>query len=132
MAEPGNVDVAAVRTAMNEVDAFEFPESTISQKIGEAEAIIHHDLGDDGIADANQELYDMAVRDLAKWRTWMATPAEMRRGALDLNVTYDVQTYTNRLRDEKDESLARIGVSAAGASAAIADHTDGVFPDNWG
>lgn len=129
MATPGNVDVASVRTAMNEVDAYEFPDDVIDQKIGEAEAIIEHATT---IAEVDQTLYDMAVREVAFYRTFTSAPAEMRQGALDLNVTYDAQTFVNRLKDRRDEALARIGVGVRGTSAAIADHTDGVFPDTEG
>lgn len=129
MAQTGELSVADVRTALNEVDAMTFPDSTVEQKLTEAETIIAHELdkqGDD-IDDIDQQVFNIAARGLAVWKVWMSTPQEMRRGALDLNITYDVQTYTNRLRDEKDKALALIGLAEGGASAGIADKTDGAW-----
>lgn len=127
MAETDTVTPADVRTALNEIDATEFPQSTVEQKLGDAEAIVEHHLTSDEVAALNQGIYEMAVRDLAAYRVWMAAPAEMKRAALELTITYDVQTFTNRLRDQRDAALARIGITARGSSAPIADHTDGVW-----
>lgn len=127
MAQTGEVTPAEIRTTLNEVDTTEFAEATIEKAISDAEAIIQHELGDDEFADLDQSLYEVAVCDFAAYRTFMSKPAEMRRGALDLAVTYDAQTYANRLRDRRDESLGRIGVGLHGTSAGIADKTDGAF-----
>lgn len=133
MAQTGEVDVATLRVAMNEVDAVKFPDSTIEQKIADAEAIITHRLAehDEDVGELDQDVFNIAVKGLAKWKVWMASPQEVRRGALDLNVTYDVQSYTNRLKDERDAALALIGLSQGGASAGIADKTDGVWDHAW-
>lgn len=127
MADTGTVTPSGVRTALNEADATEFPESTVAQKLSDAEGIVEHHLSDEELADLDQGIYEMAVRDLAAYRVWMASPAEMKRAALELTVTYDVQTFTNRLRDQRDAALARIGITNRGTSAGIADHTDGVW-----
>lgn len=133
MAQTGEIDVATVRTAMNEVDEMKFASSTIEQKISDAETIITHRLNeqDEALAALDQDVFNIAVTALAKWKVWMSSPQEVRRGALDLNVTYDVQSYTNRLKDERDHALALIGLSQGGASADIADKTDGVWDRSW-
>lgn len=127
MAQTGTVTIADVRDALSDVDTTEFPDATIEQKLTQAEVIIETSLDDDALADLNQEVYENAVIQTAAYRTYASAPAEMKREALDLSVTYDVQTFVNRLKDDRDYWLALAGVSRGGKSAAIADHTDGVF-----
>jgi len=129
MAQTGTVTIADVRTALNEVDATEFPDSTIDQKITQAEQVVVSGLTDDELADLAQDQYDQAVTQVAAYRTFTSAPAEMKRAALDLSVTYDVQTYVNNLEDDRDFWLGMVGAAKGGKSAPIADHTDGVFPD---
>ena len=130
MAQTGELSIADVRLAMNDVSATEFPDDVIEAELEAAEAIITHHLDAEAFAALDQQIYNLSATALAKWRVWMSSPQEMRRGALDLNITYDVQTYTNRLREEKNEALARIGVATGGSSAGIAGKTDGVWDHN--
>lgn len=127
MADTGTVDVARVRTALADVDTSEFSDATIEQKLRQAEVIVEASLSASEIADLPQNHYETAVVQTAAYRTYSSAPAEMKREALDLSVTYDVQTYVNRLRDDREYWLSLIGVTRGGSSAAIADHTDGVF-----
>jgi hypothetical protein len=127
MAETGTVTIADVRTALSEIDTTEFPDSTIESKIQQAEIVVEYPLTERELADLDQQVYDNAVTQTAAYRTYSSQPAEMKREALDLSVTYDVQTFVNRLRDDRDFWLAMAGVSQGGTSAPVADTTDGVF-----
>lgn len=127
MAQTGTVTAESVRTSLNEADTSEFPDSVIEQKITEAEVIVQQNT-DREVAELDQLAYETAVRETAAYRTFTSAPAEMKRAALDLSATYDVQGYTNRRKERRDEALGLVGASASGGtSAAIVGATDTVL-----
>lgn len=124
MAQRGQVTVSEVRTSLNEANNYEWPDSTIAQKIDEAETII---ASSTDVEATDQAIFNLAVRETAAYRTFTSAPAEIRRAALDLNSTYDAQSYQQLRKQRRDEARALVGASGGGTSAAFAGKTDGIL-----
>ena len=127
MAYDSGVTVADVRTALNEVNAAEFPDSTIQDAIDAAEVKVSRTFDTPSSRDA--ETLARIVTDEAAWRTWTSTPSEIKTRALDLSTTYDAQGFKKSLRTRRDEAWELADQSAGGDSAAILSQTDSVFDD---
>jgi hypothetical protein len=115
-----------VRTALAEVDEAFVPETTIYQKIGDAEFDVNFQLENYGIDthEVKQKAFDLCVRAVAARQAWNSTPAEVRRQALDTVRSYDLQEMRHQLRRNEEEAWERLGIPADdGTSAAFVDVT---------
>lgn len=125
------LDVAAIRTALGEIDAETIPDSVIDQKLSAAHLVVRERLvdsdADTDLADLSQDLYDHLVTQEAAYRAFTAAPLEKQRQALDLSTTWDVETYIEALTTAVSDAWELVGETAGGTSAAFVDTTAGVF-----
>ena len=130
MAVDSGVEISDVRTALNEVNAEEFPDSTIQAAIDAAELKVSATIEDPEELDS--EKLARIVTDEAAYRTWSSAPAEIKTSALDLSVTYDAQGFKKTLRTRRDEAWELADTPSGGDSAAVLSQTDSVFDDPAG
>lgn len=121
-----NVNVSDVRTALNEIDSNQIPDSTISQAIGFAEANIDKD---DVSNTASDENVKDAVIMYAAYRAFTASPPQVRKEALDVKAEWNMEVYIEKLDERRKEALENIGVTEGGSSAAFTDSATPIFSD---
>lgn len=121
-----NVSVSDVRTALNEIDTSQIPDSTISQAIGFAEANIDKD---DVSNTAEDDDVDTAVTMYAAYRAFTASPPQTQKEAFDASASWDMKTYIEELKLRRKEAMENIGVTEGGTTAPFADSASPVFHD---
>lgn len=128
MSSGEDVTIDDVRTALNEIEAKQIPDSTITQAIAFAQIYV------DGVAVIDRaddpEAYDMAVTMKAAERAFLASPPQTKRDALDTGAGWNMDAYIEVLAERVEEVLEPI-TDMGGVSAPFAESTDGVFDPNY-
>lgn len=103
---PPTATVAEVRAILNDAESEVVDDSTIETAISHAEAIAY----DVRAPEASDRLVQIAIADVAAWRSLTGTDvgSTQRKEALDAAVQYDVSARLRTLKEQADESLARI------------------------
>jgi len=118
------VEVRDVRTALNEIDEDAISNAVITQKIGQAKAIV-----DDHGIDESEAQYDYAVIQTAAYLSFTASPPMEQKRALDAEAHWNVTSYLENLKWQMDLALESAGGATGGTSAALIDSTDSIYDD---
>lgn len=123
------VEIADVRTALNEIDAEAIPDSVITQKIDQSKLIIDDDVEDEVIG---TDKYEFAVTQMAAYMAFNSSPAQTQKSAIDLSAEWDVASFLEYLENQRDQALEMVGATQGGTSAGFFKHTDGILDDSSG
>lgn len=100
------VSIAHIRRALGGISSDAISDETVLQAIDRAEVIVG-DEATDGVADTTKRV---AVIDVAAYRsvTSSATSFTERKQALDLQADISVEEWVGSLREDMEDSLARV------------------------
>lgn len=118
------VEISDVRVALNEIDAEQIPDDTISQKIQQAELSV-----DGKIAEKYKDSpeRDYAVTQMAAYYAFTASPPMTQKSAIDVSSSWDINTFIEELEKRKDRAIQEVGAGEGGSSAAFTESTDGIL-----
>ena len=137
------VTIDDVHTALGEADGSAIPDETIRQKIEEEMLIVASHLpanldelaipknaGEMDEADVisiREDGVEMLIRRRVARGSWHSSPTTVRKQALDMTVSYDIQSFRGRLNDNVEDAYDILGIPRGGSSAPFSDATGSAF-----